>query len=87
MKILQKVCLGYSRNTGIVISGTDPVAVDTIGARLLGFKAQAIRYLWDLKNMNIGVGEIEQMNIKGLSLLSAEKEFSKEVYGQEFSVD
>ena len=78
---------GVARHTGIVISGTDPVAVDTIGARLLGFKAQAVRYLWDLKNMNLGVGEVEQMNIKGLSLLEAEKAFSRAVYGEEFSVD
>jgi uncharacterized protein (DUF362 family) len=78
---------GVARHTGIVISGTDPVAVDTVGARLLGFKSPAIHYLWDLKNKNIGIGEVEQMNIKGLSLVEAEKAFSKAVYGEEFSVD
>lgn len=78
---------GVACHTGIVISGTDPVAVDTIGARLLGFKPQAIRYLWDCKDTNIGIGEVEQMNIKGISLLDAEKAFSKAVYGQEFTVD
>ena len=55
--------------------------------RFLCFKSEAIRYLWDLKNMNIGVGEIEQMNIKGISLVDAEKIFSKAVYGEEFTVD
>ena len=78
---------GVARHTGIVISGTDPVAVDTIAARFLGFKAEAIRYLWDLKNLNIGVGEVEEMNIRGIPLATAEKAFSKVVYGQEFSVD
>jgi len=78
---------GIARHTGIVISGTDPVAVDTIAARFIGFKSEAIRYLWDLKNMNIGVGEVEQMNIQGIPLGTAEKAFSKAVYGQEFSVD
>lgn len=78
---------GVPKYTGIVVSGTDPVAVDTIGARLLGFKADAIRYLWDLKNLNIGVGEVEQMNIKGISLVDAEKAFSKAVYGKEIHVD
>lgn len=78
---------GVARHTGIVISGTDPISVDTIAARFLGFKADAIRYLWDLKNMNIGVGEVEQMNIQGIPLDIAEKAFSKAVYGQEFSVD
>jgi uncharacterized protein (DUF362 family) len=78
---------GVPKHTGIVVSGTDPVAVDTIGARFLGFKPDAIRYLWDLKNMNIGVGEVKQMNIKGMTLVEAEKAFSKAVYGEEFSVD
>jgi uncharacterized protein (DUF362 family) len=78
---------GIARHTGIVISGTDPVAVDTVGARLLGFKEQAVRYLWELKNMNTGVAEVEQMNIQGLPLADAEKIFSKAVYGEEFSVD
>ncbi|MGH4050806.1 MAG: hypothetical protein ACREVX_05555 [Clostridium sp.] len=70
-----------------MIGGTDSVAIDTIAARFLGFKVDAIRYLWDLKNMNYGVGEVEQMNIRGMSLVDAEKAFSKAVYGQEFSVD
>lgn len=78
---------GIPKHTGIVVSGTDPIAVDTIGARFLGFKTDAIRYLWDLKNMNIGVGEVKQMNIKGIPLVEAEKAFSKAVYGKEFSVD
>jgi uncharacterized protein (DUF362 family) len=78
---------GVAKHTGIVISGTDPVAVDAVGARLLGFKAAAVRYLWDLKNMKIGIGEVEEMNIKGLPLVDAEKAFSMAVYGQEFSVD
>lgn len=78
---------GISRHTGIVISGTDPVAVDTIGARLLGLKAEAVRYLWELKNTNVGIGDVEKMNIQGLPLVDAEKAFSMAVYGQAFSVD
>lgn len=78
---------GVPKHTGIVISGTDPVAVDTAGARLLGFKPQAVRYLWNLKSSNIGVGDIDKMNIKGIPLVEAEKAFSRAVYGQEFSVD
>ncbi|MBC8061962.1 MAG: DUF362 domain-containing protein [Clostridiaceae bacterium] len=77
---------GVARHTGIVVSGTDPVAVDTIAAGFLGFKAEAIRYLWDLKNMNIGIGAVEEMNIQGIPIATAEKAFSMAVYGQEFSV-
>jgi uncharacterized protein (DUF362 family) len=78
---------GASRHTGIVVSGTDPISVDTIGARFLGFQPEAIRYLWDLKNMSIGVGEVDQMNICGMTLVEAEKAFSTAVYGEEFSLD
>jgi uncharacterized protein (DUF362 family) len=78
---------GAARHTGIVISGTDPVAADTVAARLLGFKVQAVHYLWELKNLNVGVVEVDKMNIKGLELKEAEKVFNKIVYGQEFTVD
>ena len=78
---------GVPRHTGIVISGTDPVAVDTVGSRLMGFQCEAVRYLWELKNANVGVGDIKQMNIQGLSMIDAEKAFSLAVYGQEFAVE
>lgn len=78
---------GVAKHTGIVVSGTDPVAVDTVGARLLGFNVPAVRYLWELQNLKVGIGDVKQMNIKGLPLVDAEKAFSKAVYGQEFSVD
>ena len=78
---------GIPVHTGIVFCGTDPVAVDTLGARLFGFKPQAIYYLYDCINNGIGVGDIEQMNIKGLSLIEAEKIFSTAVYKQPIAID
>ena len=35
-----------------------------------------------IKNANVGVGDIKQMNIQGLSMIDAEKAFSLAVYGQ-----
>lgn len=78
---------GIPVHTGIVFCGTDPVAVDTIGARLLGFKPQAIYYLYDCINNGVGVGDTEQMNIKGLALTEAEKIFSTAVYKQAIAID
>lgn len=78
---------GISRHTGIVICGTDPVATDTIGARLLGFKPQAIRYLFQCANMKIGESDINKMIIKGLLIQEAEEAFSKSVYGEKIIVD
>lgn len=77
---------GVSRHTGIVVCGTDAVATDTVGSQLLGFSPEAVRYLWDLKNMHIGEGDTKKMNVKGLSVEAAEKAFSKAVYGEEFSM-
>lgn len=78
---------GKPVHTGIVISGTDPVAVDTIGARLLGLKPQGVHYLFDCMNQGIGIGDVKQMNIKGLSLPEAEKTFSKIAYNHEVVLD
>lgn len=78
---------GIPVHTGIVFCGTDPVAADTIGAHLLGFKPQAIYYLYDCINKGIGIGNIEQMNIKGLSLTEAERIFSNAVYKQPIAID
>lgn len=78
---------GIPVHTGIVLCGTDPVSVDTIGARLLGFQPQAIHYLYDCINNGIGVGEVKQMNIKGLSLEEAEMIFSNAVYRQPVVID
>lgn len=78
---------GTPRHTGIVLCGTDPVAVDTVGSRLLGFKPQGVRYLFECINKNLGVGDTEKINIKGLSLVDAEKAFSSAAYGDTLSVD
>lgn len=78
---------GIPIHTGIVLCGTDPAAIDTIGARLLGFKPQGVYYLYDCINNGIGFGDIKQMNIKGLSLVDAEKIFSTAVYKQAIAVD
>lgn len=77
---------GIAKHTGIVIVSTDPVAADTVGARLLGFKPQAINYLYQLSNENVGESDINKMNIKGLSIKDAEKTFSYKVYGNDSAI-
>lgn len=78
---------GVARNAGMVIAGTDPVSVDTIGARLLGFRPQAINYLYQSIKAGIGKGKIEEMQISGLSIKDAERTFSYAVYGESFAID
>jgi uncharacterized protein (DUF362 family) len=78
---------GVARNAGMVIAGTDPVSVDTLCARLLGFRPQAIQYLYEAISCGIGEGDFEKVQLSGLALKDAEKAFSYAVYGQSFSVD
>lgn len=72
---------------GLIVVGTDPVAVDTIGARLLGFLPQAIAYLYKLYNDGIGEAKVENMIIKGIELKKAEKLFTKAAYGKSVILD
>jgi uncharacterized protein (DUF362 family) len=78
---------GIPRQTGLVLAGTDPVAVDTIAARLLGFKPQGVRYLFECSNKNVGVSDTIKINIKGLDLKKAEEEFSYGAYGGKVVID
>ncbi|MDF2986686.1 MAG: hypothetical protein K0R50_2196 [Eubacterium sp.] len=78
---------GIARHTGLVIAGCDPVATDTVAARLLGFKPQAIRYLFDCSNKKIGESVIENINIAGIPLIEAENIFSRAVYGDGLAID
>ncbi|MBZ4664550.1 MAG: hypothetical protein JG776_2274 [Caloramator sp.] len=78
---------GVAVHTDMLIAGLDAVAVDTICARLLGFRPQAINYLFRLIKDGIGQANFDNIDIKGVKLIDAEKAFSKIAYGSEFSVD
>ncbi len=72
---------------GLIIAGTDPVSVDTIGARLLGFLPQGIAYLYKLYKSGIGEARPEHMDILGYSLEKAEETFSLKAYNKEIVID
>lgn len=72
---------------GLILAGTDPVAVDTLGARLLGFLPQAVNYLYRLHMDNIGEAKPENMELLGISLEEAERIFSLSAYGEEIILD
>lgn len=65
---------GHAFETGITVASTDAVAADTVGARLLGFNAQAVRYLWEARA--IGLGETSLRNIR-FPLLTADDAFAR----------
>ncbi|SHJ83880.1 DUF362 domain-containing protein [Paramaledivibacter caminithermalis] len=72
---------------GLILAGTDPVAVDTIGARLLGFLPQAVYYLYQTYKAGIGEAKPENMELKGLTLEEAERLFSLSAYNTEIVLD
>lgn len=83
---------GIGNHTGLVLCGTDPVATDTVGARLLGFKPQAIGYLYKIINKGLGCGEVNMtsnspIKVLGMKLNDAEKHFNKCAFGKDFSID
>jgi uncharacterized protein (DUF362 family) len=73
---------GKAVETGLVIAGLDAVAVDTVGAKLLGFSSQAVRYLWEAGKIGLGETNPEAMEFPGLSLQDAVRAFTERAYGQ-----
>ncbi|MDF2698808.1 MAG: hypothetical protein K0Q49_364 [Haloplasmataceae bacterium] len=78
---------GAAVHTGIVVSGNNPVSTDTVNARLLGFKPQAISYLYKLEQAKVGLTDFNKINLKGIPIHQAEEIFTKAIYHQKLSVD
>lgn len=83
---------GTAIPTGIVLCGTDPVSTDVVGARLLGFKPQAIHYLHKIIKKGLGrstfnLQDQTGIQFKGIPLEQAEKIFSACAYKKTFAID
>jgi uncharacterized protein (DUF362 family) len=73
---------GHAFETGLVIASTDPLAADVVGARLLGFRPQAVRHLWEAARLEIGESEVDNMRFPKLSLREAIGIFTQAAYGR-----
>lgn len=83
---------GTAIHTGMVLCGTDPVSTDVVGARLLGFKPQAIHYLHKIIKKGLGRSTFDTNTQKGIQfpgipIEQAEEEFSSIAYKKQFAVD
>lgn len=83
---------GTAVHTGMVLCGTDPVSTDVVGARLLGFKPQAIHYLHKIIKKGLGRSTFdtktkEGIHFPGITIEKAEEEFSRAAYQKQFAVD
>jgi uncharacterized protein (DUF362 family) len=79
--------MGHAVETGLVIASRDPVAADVVGARLLGFSAQAVRHLWEAGRLGLGETDTEQMEFPALSLSDAWSKFTQAAYGHALSFE
>jgi uncharacterized protein (DUF362 family) len=78
---------GHPAEAGLVIASTDSLAADVTGAKLLGFRVQAVRHLWE--SGRLGTGEIEldeieieKMGFPALSLQDTIGAFTTAAYGK-----
>jgi uncharacterized protein (DUF362 family) len=73
---------GHAVETGLVIASADPLAADVVGARLLGFKPQAVRHLWEAARLGIGESDVRRMRFPALSLQDAIEAFTLAAYDE-----
>jgi uncharacterized protein (DUF362 family) len=78
---------GHAVETGMVIVSTDAVAADVVGAKLLGFGPQAVRYLWEAGRMGLGETDIKQMQFPALSMREGIQAFTQAAYGERLTFE
>ena len=78
---------GHAVETGLVIASTDPLAADVVGARLLGFRPQAVRHLWEAGRLGLGETDTDKMDFPAMGLREAIEAFTKAVYGEKLTFE
>src|SRR5438132_1506342 len=78
---------GHTFETGLVIASRDPVAADTIGARLLGFTPRAVHHLWEANKLGAGETNLEAIEFPAMSVDEAFAAFTRSAYGKALSLE
>ena len=78
---------GHPVETGLVIASTDPVAADVVGAKLLGFSAQAVRHLWEAGRLGLGETDVERIEFPALQMKEAIEAFTEAAYGRRMTFE
>jgi uncharacterized protein (DUF362 family) len=78
---------GHAVETGLVIASTDPVAADVVGARLLGFRPQAVRHLWEAGRLGLGETDSRKMDFPAMGLRDAIEAFTAAAYGERLTFE
>lgn len=67
--------IGETKNMGIAIAGQNTVAVDTIGAYIMGFNPKLIHYLMLAQRQKLGPSQLSKIKIKGVNPKSIKQSF------------
>ena len=78
---------GHTFETGLAIASADPLAADTVGARLLGFSAQGVHHLWEAEKLGVGSTDLEKMQFPAMSLEEAFAAFTRAAYGRALELE
>jgi len=78
---------GHAVETGLVIASADALAADVIGARLLGFRPQAVRHLWEAANLGLGESDEARMRFPKMPLKEAIEAFTFDAYGERLTFE
>ena len=78
---------GHAFETGLVIASRDPLAADTVGARLLGFSPRGVHHIWEAERLGVGVTDTEAMEFPRMSVEEAFKAFTRAAYGHPLDLE
>lgn len=78
---------GKPVSSNLIVAGTDPVATDAVGARMMGLLPQAVHYLFELHRRGLGQADVRKMTLKGLSIIQAEEIYSMAALGESIAID
>src|SRR5205814_1646034 len=78
---------GHAVETGLVIASTDALAADCVGAKLLGFRVQAVRHLWEAERLGLGQTDTDEMEFAALSMKQATEAFTAAAYGERLTFE
>jgi hypothetical protein len=58
-----------------------------VGARLLGFRPQAVRHLWEAGGLGLGDTDTDKMSFPALGLRQAIEAFTEAAYGERLTFE
>ena len=70
----------------LVIAGTDAVATDVVGARLLGFKPQGVAHIYRAIAAGLGEGDVDRIRFLGARWEDVARRFTEAAFGKSFVV-